>query len=107
MGKVCSLLWEVCFKVEGKKATNVVKQVEIFGVHEMKRAPCSPSVRCLKNECKVFDAQTQKNKGAQVLGELETCSKLSRLEIGLKWHVEEVWGVKTCLGVSKVAFENP
>jgi hypothetical protein len=31
------------------------------------------------------------------LGELETCNKLSRLEIGLKWHVEEVWGCEANL----------
>ncbi len=38
-----------------------------------------------------------KNKCVQVLGELETCTKLSRLEIGPKWHVEEIQGCEANL----------
>ncbi len=32
----------------------------------------------------------------------ETCSKLSRLEIGLNWHVEEVWGCEDLLQVKRL-----
>ncbi len=64
------------------KVVNLVWQLKLGVVHEVKQVPQLPTCKCVKVESKVVDANALKRKGVQVLSEEQTMNmKLKEQEL--------------------------
>lgn len=78
-------------KLKEMKATNVAREVETGKIRKVKRGLRLPNGKRVKSEHGVVaHGQMQNGNVVQNLNKLEKSNKLLRLEIGPKWHEEEI-----------------